>query len=422
MNYTFGGINMNKSFLRLLLLTIVANYVNTIYADDTFEVNGAYYSVYNSKGVTLEGFKDNLSIINYTIPETITYNTKTLSVVCVGEKAFKDCNNLVSLTVPGSVEKLGSFENCNKFKKVVFKESDRWLYGIGYLRPCPIEELYIGRNISRYINHSSLSKTLEEQPFRGKKIKKLEFGSKITEIDKWLFYKAEITQSVILFPKNIKKVLDKAFLGCDKINSIIFEESSYDDEKNGLERIEEGAFSGCSGLKEVSFPRTLERIGYYSFSGCGLETLAIPDNVTTISDKAFRGCQNLNIITIGSGVKLFCYEIFYDCPNIKYVTIKIIDPEKCEYRFSPSEPFLSNVYANAVLFVPTGSLDQYINHYYWGKFFNIQEYKGTGISSVHITPTEDCFYNLQGIKFKHLQNGIMIIREKNGVAKKILAK
>ena len=172
MNYIFGGINMNKSFLRLLLLIIVANYVNTIYADDTFEVNGAYYSVYNSKGVTLEGFKDNLSIINYTIPETITYNTKTLSVVRVGEKAFKDCNNLVSLTVPGSVEELGSFENCNKFKKVVFKESDRWLYGIGYLRPCPIEELYIGRNISRYINHSSLSKTLEEQPFRGKKIKK----------------------------------------------------------------------------------------------------------------------------------------------------------------------------------------------------------------------------------------------------------
>ena len=83
-----------------------------------------------------------------------------------------------------------------------------------------------------------------------------------------------------------------------------------DVEKNGLERIEEGAFSGCSGLKEVSFPRTLERIGYYSFSGCGLETLAIPDNVTTISDKAFRGCQNLNIITIGSGVKIFCYEIF----------------------------------------------------------------------------------------------------------------
>ena len=53
-------------------------------------------------------------------------------------------------------------------------------------------------------------------------------------------------------------------------------------------------FEGCTALKQVILPGTLETIPENAFKGCtGLEVITIPSTVTTIGEGAFEGCTSL---------------------------------------------------------------------------------------------------------------------------------
>ena len=54
------------------------------------------------------------------------------------------------------------------------------------------------------------------------------------------------------------------------------------------------SFEGCTALKQIILPGTLETIQENAFKGCtGLEVITIPSTVTTIGEGAFEGCTSL---------------------------------------------------------------------------------------------------------------------------------
>jgi len=82
------------------------------------------------------------------------------------------------------------------------------------------------------------------------------------------------------------------------------------------------AFSGCSGLTEITIPDSVTRIEGSAFSGCsGLTEITIPDSVTTIGSYAFYGCSRLTSITIPDGVTSIETSTFYYCSSLTSVTI-----------------------------------------------------------------------------------------------------
>ncbi|MDD6029395.1 MAG: leucine-rich repeat domain-containing protein [Kiritimatiellae bacterium] len=112
---------------------------------------------------------------------------------------------------------------------------------------------------------------------------------------------------------------------------------------NWVTRIGDGAFSGCSGLMDVTIPDSVKRIGNNAFRDCsGLTSVTIPDSVTSIGNYAFEGCSGLTRVTIGNGVTrigdgAFCcsgltgvtipasvtsigYDAFGDCSGLTCVT------------------------------------------------------------------------------------------------------
>lgn len=63
---------------------------------------------------------------------------------------------------------------------------------------------------------------------------------------------------------------------------------------DSVERIGDGAFTGCGNLTEIQFPSALTSIGNSAFSGClSLTEVRIPDSVTELGDSIFYNCQNL---------------------------------------------------------------------------------------------------------------------------------
>ena len=82
------------------------------------------------------------------------------------------------------------------------------------------------------------------------------------------------------------------------------------------------AFSSCPSLQTIKLPDSVTSIENYTFYGCkSLTSVTIPDSVTLIGDEAFYNCKSLTSVTIGNGVTSIGYYAFYGCTSLTSVTI-----------------------------------------------------------------------------------------------------
>ena len=66
---------------------------------------------------------------------------------------------------------------------------------------------------------------------------------------------------------------------------------------NSIKKIRDGAFKGCSSLKNVNIPNSVTVIGIEAFAWCSsLEYISIPNSVTIIGSEAFEGCSHLKTV------------------------------------------------------------------------------------------------------------------------------
>ncbi|MBQ7505442.1 MAG: leucine-rich repeat protein [Ruminococcus sp.] len=72
---------------------------------------------------------------------------------------------------------------------------------------------------------------------------------------------------------------------------------------NTVTSIGDEAFISCSNLTDLTIPNSVESIGEFAFALCSsLTSIEIPNSVESIGGYAFNGCANLTSVTIGSGV------------------------------------------------------------------------------------------------------------------------
>ena len=63
---------------------------------------------------------------------------------------------------------------------------------------------------------------------------------------------------------------------------------------DGVTKIGEKAFQGCTRLNQINIPEGVTEIGEFAFLGCSsLTQITIPANLTDIGQGAFYGCNSL---------------------------------------------------------------------------------------------------------------------------------
>lgn len=219
------------------------------------------------------------------------------SVTTMGDNVFKSSTLLVAVTMPKNLVTLGTgaFDSCEALVQVTIPD------GVTEIKDKTFNEC---AELTKVTLSGDITKIGKQAFYECAKLQLTKLPSGLTTIDDEAFYGCAAL-AVAKFPSTLTKIGVSAFEGCIKlpsaklpgietVESLAFSGCTGITEltfKSGTTVIADEAFSGCTGITTVSFPKTLVSIGENAFSGCtSLETVSIPKNTLSIKSGAFSGC------------------------------------------------------------------------------------------------------------------------------------
>ncbi len=166
-----------------------------------------------------------------------------------------------------------------------------------------------------------------------------------------------ITTTVI--PSTVTTIGPSAFYGNSRLQSITITE--------GVQTIDDSAFSGCTSLTTVILPTTLTSIGSNAFSGCKkLSLINFSSGLKTIGNAAFKGCTGLKKVLIPASVTKLNSNAFVECSRLLKVAVMHTTPITVSTTVFP-------YYKKATLYVPKGCREAYLDANVWKDFYAIVE-------------------------------------------------
>ncbi|MBQ3630858.1 MAG: leucine-rich repeat domain-containing protein [Prevotella sp.] len=261
------------------LITILISMVGAKAFSYDAQIDGIYYNFSGTEAtVTYYDFyasgNKNAYTGNVVIPESVTYDKKSYNVTSIGQRAFQNCTNLNSVTIPSSVTSIyrdNPFQSCTSLTSIVVEEGN-----------CK----YDSRNNCNAIIESATNSLIAG-------CMNTIIPSSVTSIGQYAFYGSGLTSMTI--PSSVASIDEYSFGDNKSLHSLTI--------GNGVTSIGKGAFSGCSGLTSLTIGCGVTNIGDFAFNGCsGLTTLTIPNSVTSIGEynQEIKGVTNVEIIPVSA--------------------------------------------------------------------------------------------------------------------------
>ena len=398
---------MNKSkclFMRLAL--VVGLIVQCVLLQASTLIDGLYYDLDTSNRTAtvtyeVDGTGNYASLpADVVIPESVEYNGVTFTVTKIADKAFANCTSMESICVPGTVTQVGDyrkessttpstlpFYGCSSLKKVRIEDGEqpialgsycRYYYirysgyyydtdnSYGLFSSCPLEEVYIGRNIEYAPNNDYPFKDNPEfygnsAFYKQEYLKSVTISVSVTKILPYLFKDCKHLNDLTINGA-LTEIPERAFDACNIISLVLpntveeISTSAFMDNANmksaslgnSVKVIGDNAFSGCTTLSEINLgtnlekigngafrsvgllamswkpfvlPESLVSIGNNAFRGSGITSMTIPNHVRFVGESCFAESKNLKSVTMGSGCQELSECIFSDCSTLKDVRL-----------------------------------------------------------------------------------------------------
>lgn len=192
----------------------------------------------------------------------------------IKSNAFANAESLESFNFPKTVTEIGrnAFTGCTSMATATFADdADIQIIGAGAFADCGLTSISIPKKV----------KTIEREAFRNcKALNKIDVTEFTTQISPEAFkYCNNLTDINVSKRNTVYSSVDGYLLSKDKKELLIFP-------------------SGKANSNFTLLPPSIEKIGKFAFYDCqALTNVTIPNKVTTIGERAFSLCKNLNTIT-----------------------------------------------------------------------------------------------------------------------------
>lgn len=290
-----------------------------------FEQDGIYYNIVSVSDKTCEvTYKDtdyNSYSGDITIPSTVTYNTQNVTVVGIGNNAFKNCRNLTSISLPNSLKSIGvsAFYDCRLLKELKIPKSVTTISGAFYQLCINLEKIIFEEgSIFKLDNFTVVDTTTGTIVAGNKKSTIPTSGASI--IGREAFIDSELFK-LLTIPANINKIEDRAFEACRYLTDLKIEDSdsvltlSYCINKTSIKNVYIGR-----NFKTSIYPYTFAKVEY----------VILGPKVNKIHYENFRGCNFLKSIQIGGTITEVENYAFYQCWALEDLDFTKIQPEYIE--------------------------------------------------------------------------------------------
>ena len=194
----------------------------------------------------------------------------------IADNAFVRARRLKSVSLPGSVERIGreSFYQCTALEEISLSEG---------------------------------LKTIDADAFTNSdRLRTVEIPASVTDIAESAFTDAHLKEIRVNPDNPVFTVSDGALINIR--DEVLLAFPQYSEAKSctvpeGVNRIGSLAFYRCHNLKQIILPDGLLEIGHGAFLSCNhLTAMDIPDSVTTLEDDAFSENSDLEELHIPAGL------------------------------------------------------------------------------------------------------------------------
>ena len=238
------------------------------------------------------------------------------SLLVITEYAFKNCTSLTKVYIPknvisdadyfGTASNYSPFVGCLNLKEVEFQEG---------ITTIP-KAIFAGTGLES-IRIPDTVTTIEHHAFANcDSLTDVVYSKNLATISKGAFRDCDSLTEAIL-PESLTFIGEWVFASCDSLekayipNKLESDAKYYDYTDSNY-----GSFADCLNLKEVEFQEGITTIPKAIFAGTGLESIRIPDTVTTISNYAFANCDSLTDVVYSKNLATIGKEAFYDCDSL----------------------------------------------------------------------------------------------------------
>ena len=347
-----------KKYVRYLLVLLMCSSLTGVKAQTTFPFDGIRYCLDGSEAQVFDGrYYSESKLI---IPNSVWYNGIKYPVTSIRYHAFYECKSLTEVTIPNSVTTIGNgaFDSCTGLQKVIWNArniQDPQIFNQPFSGCDRLTDFVFGEEVEYIPNYLCFQLT---------SLKKLVIGNSVTTIGMWAFYECTGLTEVTI-PNSVTTIGYKAFDGCTGLQKVIWNARNAQDLQyvydnpifpdcnqltdfvfgeevehipdflcnnlrllntivipNSVTTIGQLAFNSCTGLQKVTIGNSVTTIGERAFSECrGLQKVTIGNSVTTIGKFAFTSCTGLQKVTIGNSVTAIGYGAFDSCSGLTEITI-----------------------------------------------------------------------------------------------------
>lgn len=142
-------------------------------------------------------------------------------------------------------------------------------------------------------------------------LKQIELPECLQKLETWCFAESGLTS--ITLPDSVE-LGESNFINCSSLQSIVLPQQ--------VTTIPYKFLTGCSALQQIDIPNTVTTIGEAAFSGCSsLTSIEIPDGITEIPESMLSECSSLHSVSLPESVRRLRDNAFSNCHSLKTIEL-----------------------------------------------------------------------------------------------------